>query len=662
MAQQPSSGVPHDALKRYRALNDQHDSLKRPQGTFPDSRNLWDGDQADSASRRPGRSFESLSGDGIMLLFPFVWDDGSAMQIEIAGTTASHEAATYPPRGDISDQQDDPAVPGPMPNEPQFLPFFKPKAFSSIPDYASLFRALGEAREYVNNGTDDLTYPTRAWELDFMDSEDNTVASACTNKQQILSLLAKGYYPVRKKSASPVTPTSGSEITNDFYFVDYLCQSPRIHTDLDVETSPQQPSVRSLWNSVKNSYVKTYPIEGSSSVDNYSGADDVAGLTYNSAIESPVNLRLYQWVDRVNKLKRVKVSARQTDQQYKYASLEGYNCDLAKSNTYNDWDSASWSFPPWHYALCQMREFSTSYPNYSALIVTTRVKFTADLTNRTGDATLYLKVGNVGANYERSNAGPVINDDKYHAFDTPETGEVWTSDYVGESRPTFTKNCPLSTPYGTSWIVNEHIVVIERDVTNFASTGNESGFGSIILPDEYFLIEEETTTTGELSLSWGSVKRAPSDGAADPSYPLPTATGEAVAITPSTSVNYSASAGGFSKSRFKEYYRPCILLSLELNTTNSDTSATSTVKLYINATLVSTITGVPAAGGKLRWAFSILDVGDYGTARPPQNDPNNSLKGWPAPSVRVTVTPSSGNLSINSTTKLLDYVVNYPAG
>lgn len=656
MPQQPTGGSPRDAIGKFGGLNDQQDSVKRPQGSVTDSRNIIDHEQ--DCARRPGRDLVSVETGAISTVFQLTWDDGMVMPIQQSGTAMAYDTPSYPTLGNVSTQQTNPGTPGPMPTEPNFLPLFR-NGSGEIPDYASLFRALSEARQYANGGVDDITFPSLVWYVDFYDSDKTLVQTGVQDKDTILRLLGEGYKPARKKATIVVTPSPGTDIQNDFYFVDYFCDPQRILLDLDGITS-----VRTIYNSVKNSFVKTDVVEGSATVSNYTGADDVAAFPLLKQ-PSPLALegRARLLASLINALLRVKVTGSQANTASKITAddFTEPTCDLAKTHALSYWSVLTWdSATP--YPIQSGDKTQTVGTDYASQIFRVRGKLAADLSSySSGSASIFLLVA-PPTNLVAGQSPPVVCDSTYHEYTTAMPGSVYTSDLINniDAAPAWTLACPLAAPFGSGWQINSVLAILTRQPSYIASIGGGSNV-TVISPSEYFLASAQQTVTTATAIVWGSVKRSPSDGGADPSYPLPTALGGAVAITPTDSVKYSSDSGGFNKSRFPFYYRPCILLAFKLQSSNSTTGATTTARLYVNSTLAATVSGIPAVGGTVRWAFSIKDIGDYGTSRPPQNDASNGYAGWASPSVKVTVQPSSGTLVVSPNTKLEDYVMAYPA-
>lgn len=659
--QEATSARPEELIRKFRGVFDQTDSTKRPKGTVTTDQNIIER-QGGDADRRPGRDFELLFGEAVNFLFQFDFDDGAIFQIG-GGATVSYEPVVYSTAGDLTGKMANPAVPGPLPSLPSFLPFWD-SPDSNIPDYVPMFRALSEARKYINAGTDDLSYPSQVWALDFYEPDaeegDAPKVTNISTKTQALYWLGQGYRPRRVQSNDPIGPTNGEALNFDFYWVDYFCSPNRIVNDLSY--------VRQSYNSVKNSYVKTEAVEGAASVANYTGADDVALLT----AKAHMGEWIASMVSKINLLLRVKVTGGQTDTSIKTADAGytyNYNiCDDAKQVCESNWQDAVW-WPEYTSAILAFEKtFTHGSDPVSCVAEIWRIsgKLTADLSSyASGSASIYLKCS-PPTDLVAGQDPPTPADGTYHSYVSATPGLVYTSTSLIndiDTPPSWTLACPIAAPFGSGWQIDDVLAVVTRNAQYQAYFGVPGNF-VLVSPDEYFTksAAQVNITSSETDITWDLVKRS-SSGGADPSYPNTNAIGNPAPITSTATLLYSSNAPGFDKARFPfGIYRPCILLYLQAAPyTVSGSPTTLTFRLYINSVLVSTASSAISTG-KAFWAFSVKGVGDYGTARPPQNNPGDSLNGWSAPIVRLTAQADAGTVGLGTSTKLMDYVLLYPFG
>ena len=263
MSQAPSSIQAIDLVKKFKGLNDQQDSVARPPGSVTSDNNIIDIAGGD-ASRRQGRDMVSLDdGNAVQIILDLPWDDGGVATITLSGTGMSYDDFTYPSNGSgggTTTGVTDPATPGPMPNEPGFIPWMQD---AGIPDYTSYMRALSEARMYVNHGVDDLAWNARVYDAAMYDS-NGALLGYSADKSDIMSCINSGG-KVRQHSHLVAAPTPGTSIPNNFYWCDYYFNRAYIVTDLN--------TIKSFYNTLLLNFAKTYPVDGQATVSLYT-ADD----------------------------------------------------------------------------------------------------------------------------------------------------------------------------------------------------------------------------------------------------------------------------------------------------------------------------------------------------------------------------------------------------
>lgn len=334
------------------------------------------------------------------------------------------------------------------------------------------------------------------------------------------------------------------------------------------------------------------------------------------------------------------------------------SCAQAQSDAEDAFDAASFSSGS---APLQAKE---STDLISATLSVTRGKITSNLTF-TGLSTIYQNY--LAASYVLcttqtdgdSNNPPVTDDTKWHKLADVDFGSVYTSAYIADVTPAFTiASCgPGTTTKG--WKITDQQVVIQR-TPKFRAVPLTTSFNPVVTPEEYFGKSSVQTISSATAISWDLLKTSDS-GAADRS--VYSESDSPAAITPTSTVRYSALAPGFDKGRFSaNYYRPTINLYLVLSTFIASGSPTSiSVKFYINSTLVRT-TSVSVGSANIPYSFSVLGFGDFGVARPPDNNSSSDYDGWAAPQVQITLTPDSGSITVGTGTNLQDTVINYPFG
>ncbi len=683
MPQNPSSEPPQILVGKFLGLNDQRDSIQRPQGTTSSEMNILD-DQSGDASRRPGRDFESLQEGSVQIIFPLEWDDGGVTVLTQSGSVASYSAVVYNDNGSLVNKFTNPNTPGPMPNAPFLqLPFIK--ASNSIPDLTSLMRALSDAVRYFNGAGTDFNWADQVWAFDAYDKQGNFYSGGIRSKDVFLSLQSKGYHLRPTLAYGPVpAPIDGRTIPDNFYWIDYVAKPELALLDL--------ARCINNYNFTLPYYLKTYPVDGASSWVNFDASDYINDVPTKATL-SRIWARVANLINQ--NLLRIKVDA--PDTQDNSASKGIWNDDgffsgvtvaQMRACLLSNIDSISvgWFGKRAVASSCSqvsLDPFVGLPPTIGAYgyiasdacqawMQGSAGSFTADLSVYSSDTTASARLliqtqATAGGVFT---GGPfAISGNYYDCGLTVTVGSVWTSDDytygVDFIKSPFIATAPTvtggfaATAYG--WEVLGSSVILEKKQPYIAlGPYNTTKGSSVITPNEDFSLQADQTATGETDISWGTVKLSESGGASR-AYPQPTATGSAVNFGPSTSLNFNQEAPGFDKARFKGSYRPVILATLSLACFPIAGVATSvTVKLYINGTLVRTTTGISPNGGVIPYAFSILDVGDFSDVRPPDNDASNQLDGWAAPSVRITVTPDAGSLTISKNTLLQDYVLPYP--
>lgn len=690
MGQNPTSdSQPKGELVKFSGLNDQQDSVYRPEGTITNGQNVYDRFSKD-ACRREGRDFDRLEASSINSIFQFTWADGGVSLFTDAGGTWNYDAFTYPNPGALN--LTNPSSPGPMPTDPSYL--FSSINAAEIPDLVPVFRAVSEARQFVNNGTDDILWDSQIWAFDFYDGEGNAVATNVRTKPLFLDLHQRGFYP-RKNGSYPVVsysiPMTGTPL--DFYWVDYVASKQLIIDHLNVIIDKYNNA------NVFTEYLKTSPIEGSTTLEDWDPSADRFTETATNANWKGVWQRLVNAINQ--KLRRVQVVGTQNAVAGRSVAdisasplarfADSVACLQTKlPGTYGKverWNSAtSCSFessadlspirvPAWTIAKAYYFNVSgtSEFYNYKGTLGCNLSSYNA---NNVTEASVYVKLAPIDAcviNGNFSGGGITVTFGqtrptsvgslewgKVNAISSESitVGSVWTSDTIAESDDTPVPN-PIASNGAYGWEVSEVVVILERKVSFPAYVAKRPQLQTAI-PQEYFTKSEDQTASGETNITWDMV-RTTSAGGADPSYPAPASNGSAVATASSVNLQYSSLSPGFNKSRFLGYYRPTILLRLSLMTTAlSGSPASLTVKLYINNTVVQTIAGVALTNVILYWAFSIKDVGEFTDNRPPQNNPADNLNGWTSPVVKISVTPNTGTVSIGAATTLYDVVLNYP--
>lgn len=262
MPQDPTQAQPIEVIRNFRGLDDQADSVARPNGTITEGQNVIDSSTGD-ANRRAGRDLESLDdGNPITLIYDFLWDDASVFPAFVAGTTASYNAP-FSPEFNLSDIVVNPSVPGPMPNGPSYLANFSNTPF---PDLTSCMRALSEARMFSNAGTDSLSWPSQAFAFDAYE-DGQVIGINIRTKEAILYNLRQGYKLRPTLAYGPVAAaTPGINIPPNFYFADIFAAGVK-------EVISELQTVMDNYNAVLLTYIKTRPIEGASSIANYTSGD-----------------------------------------------------------------------------------------------------------------------------------------------------------------------------------------------------------------------------------------------------------------------------------------------------------------------------------------------------------------------------------------------------
>lgn len=695
----PTKVQPGELLRDFKGLNDNVTSVDRPKGTVSDERNIFD-EQVGDANRRYGRDFERLESDAIGIIFGLSWDDGSITTIVSDGSDIKYNTFTYPDvtNGSISSLNANPATPGPMPNFPWFLPFIKNT--SKIPDLTSYMRAISEAYRFATVGSD-FTWPTRVWAYDVYEiTADSTtlINTGIRSKDLILEALSHGY-KLRPSLAygAQAAPVNGTLLESDFYYCDYFMEGEfGIATDLE--------TIRVNYNTTLTNFVKATPINGNTTnpLPNYVVGDR------DSVVVTASN-----WKDRApiiasninNNLLRFQVAATATVTarkvtQVSFTTLCATHVSCIRTNhpstafgntdVYTTSCTVSSSTPLVASGRVGQEAFIDLFnsPNTYALS-NNRGTIAVDLTNYpaaqcSAECFLFIsRPGNFGVYPSQVGLNFPTNYSSDFSFASDTTSGTWgvwqqaglvaganntTGIVTGSDVDAIASGADCSYAgliRATGWGINTTIALLTRSPQLTASPPFSSGGApSIITPDEYFTLQtSQTVTTTETSISWGAVKLTDQGAASRDVYPQPTVLGGQTNYTPSTSIQFSSNAPGFEKRRFlnPNVYRPFILCQLQLNCTIRSGSPTAlTVKMYINNTLVRTTTSVPVNGGLILYGFSILNLGTFSEFRPPDNDSNNDLEGWPNPSMRISVATDTGEVQIISTTKLYEIVMQYP--
>lgn len=266
MQQPTKSTAPSELVGKFKGLNDINDSIARPKGSTSLAQNIID-DKVFDANRRPGRDLESLdaSGNPVQFIGELEWGDAGVSNINITGSTASYNDITYGNDGKIS--QTNPSTPGELPSWPSFN--FPQNVYPPyLPDYSAICNALIDARKYVNNGTSDLTFPDQVWSVDvYSISGGQKVASNLRNKSQIMQVLQNPGLRIVKKNDTPVVFFQ-LYVPTDYYWVDYYCDRSLVLNHLNQLITKYNSS------GVLYSYLKTWPINGATSLDNYTLSDN----------------------------------------------------------------------------------------------------------------------------------------------------------------------------------------------------------------------------------------------------------------------------------------------------------------------------------------------------------------------------------------------------
>ncbi len=337
MAQTPTQVTPVGLIDKFKGLNDQQDSTTRPPGTVTTNSNILD-DEALDASRRIGRDMVSLDdGNQVQIILNLPWDDGGVSPVVIAGTVGSYDPITYPSAGGGGGTMDgvtDPGTPGPMPTEPSFLPMVKNNT-SNLPDFTSYIRSLSELSKFLNAGTDGLSWPNRTWDVNVYDQYGTLIDSAVYDKNVIMDYKSKGCkFRAVAATAGYSVPADGTQIPKDFYWTDYFIQPMLMayHLDGTYVGPTSWRSIRQNYNTVKNSFIKTNPVEGVSTLTDYGASDDIAA-TLNSFLmtTSTIMAAANNISEKINKLENIQVAASAGTKLGKAGEGTGY-CASADSD------------------------------------------------------------------------------------------------------------------------------------------------------------------------------------------------------------------------------------------------------------------------------------------------------------------------------------------
>lgn len=695
MSQDPTNASPIESIIQYGGLQDQQDSLKRPKGTITSGSNIYD-EQVHDANRRAGRDFDRLESDAISALFQFTWDDSGVTLAYNSGSTGKNDALVYPSGGLISDDNVNPNSPGPMPNIPFYLPFIK-NSFV-MPDFGSIVRALSEARQYVNNGIDNLSFPNQIWGVDFYEIVDdggnaipNLIQQNVRTKDRLLDLISKGYKGKPNSSYPQVAvPNPATGIPDDFYYVDFFVDRHLILQYL-------QTLVTRYNFTINNSYLKTSPIVGAASLLNYGGADFYNPPGYQFSNRDPAKYWKNIWntlATRINTTTtRVNVSASQTSLSAKVTAITwdagcpGF-CANAKTKLIAAHPSTAYDTsviyneipcgvyvpdPPTPFSSSISIQFYSSQSASQLAFITAKGTISADLSaypsDRTSGASLYIKLGLPTYAFTTETFGQInpsggsLNVYSLLTNETPIVGTNWESSTIlnsdNDSNIQTTGVCVNSQLL--AWYIALQNVVLTRKFTYSALGPYAPASPALTTPYEAFGVQDQQQfTTSETAIQWGNVKLT-SSGGADPSiYPAPASNGAPVDYTPSSIIQFSSNAPGFNRNRFKgDYYRPTIACQLRIQPYAASGSPTTvTVKMYVNGTLVQTNSVAIGSGTLIGYAFSIEGVGDFTSFRPPDNDVSDGLDGWPNPYIQIKCYSDTGSVYLVPT--FLDFVTNYP--
>lgn len=700
MPQSPSDGQPEELIKKFIGLDDIDDSVARKKGSVTAQTNFIDDQQWD-ASRRQGRDFDFLdNGNPVQLIYPLVWDDGSVSVITDAGGTMKYEPFKFSKDG-LANQLDNPNTPGPMPNGPSWIKFWK--FHGKIIDLTSLMRALSDASRFSTGSDFTPFWRKNIYAFDIYEvTEDGShrVAQQVIDKATILDYQAKGFGLRPVLATTPVSPdptnsNNGTNIKPDFYYADYLASSQGLAIS-DLNT------IITNYNSTLIYYLKTFPIEGAATVVNYGGGDIFNGIPTNANLD----LLTVQVGNLINeKLIRVKVVAHRA--AYSILSSSQIEVDWSLDVPFPSPSTAcmrskiaAWTpvigrdtaqtvngsctiVTSGEFAITETMVFALfyeqdySFPNFTMATIQIRAwtgYVEADLSAypaNSGTASVYVKYnlfGTIPVYPPPHESGPGV------------FGQIAGSPQLGSAFAISNLMFPVSNPGvppsgitgnfsdAHGWYIpigagENKIFVLTRNASYQATVPGTIPMFPVITPDEFFLPQGDLLCPvgSQTDILWGQSKLSGSGGASR-SYPAGSLLGDPQPYPPSPIVRFDGAAPGFNAARFHmPYYRPTILLIAQISVSNTSTIATSlTIRLYIDNTLVRTTSGVPVSGGNIYYAFSVKDLGDFTSQRPPDNNPADDLNGWPVPNVRIAVEPIGGDVTVLSSSKLEDYVVNYP--
>lgn len=702
----PTDVLAQESLHEFKGLNDQQDSLSRPKGTVRTDQNVYD-EQISDANRRHGRTFDRLESAAVNFLFQFTWEDAGVNFGYVTGSNGKNDPLVYP--GGLTQSN----TFGPMPTIFATLPIFRNE--SNLPDFTSYIRALSDARRFVNSGSDSLSYPSQIWAFDVYEVVKNPphtippdvnklVGINVRDKASILFYINKGF-KLRPTLAYPVVtvPVPHTNIPDDFYFADYVAQPALILSHLT--------TLVTRYNTVLLSYVKTNPITNAASIVNWDGTDQyVPGtITFDKnslAYWETVADQLARLIDE--RLKTVQSIGSFDQYSIKQDSTGGSTADAsteAQASACVIANHASHAYGPDNaagtsdqYTAIACSQFASDpvgsevqahvsfytkakTASFSDLcnVVNNRAKIVFSLSSfnyGTGSVSAFLKLknpsGGGGVVGILGQITPIAVSDfgLYGVWGSAgqiPLGSDTTTPYVTGSDvdPTnFVSPFPASGAI-LGWICQDASAIISRDYLFLATPPRSNGFPLLQVPayETFGIVGPQTVNTSETDIMFSTVNRT-NTGAADPSYPVgsdfSSTQRQPASFTPSQFIQFSKDSLGFSPSKFNGMtYRPTITGDINLGSSVLSGAPTiMTIRFYINGILKESYSA-NQFGGSGTFAFSIKDIGDFTTFRPPDNNSSDNLNGWPTPAIRITAQVNAGSVSVISC-NVRDFVVDYP--
>lgn len=666
MPQQPSKSNPASLVDRFRGLNDQQDSVFRPPGTVTNNQNVLD-EQTGDANRRAGRDFERLGSEAVGIIYQLTWNDNRSSIITGWGGL-SYDDFTDSSTGIVDPT--DPNTPGPLPNFPNYIPQFKSPV--NIPDLTSLMRAISEALRQINFV--DVTWPDQVWAFNVYDVSSGTavqIGSAIRTRELIQQALSAGYRLV--PFSSPISPPSdGRDIAADFYYADYRAAGIQyVISHLGV--------IITNYNSTLTNFVKTRGFEGSTAIsdftigDVYSTSPSISNwLTVWTELAALINNNLLVFqlaVSQGSPIEAIVEGGAAFSSIGAAQSCTNLNIELGREKVITDPCTVIINVPTGASGVENFSEWNTA-----SSIPRTRIgRFSPNLDTSAyneddfsgGD--LFFKMSYWGRPLSAPTRIYPSSDFSISTFSraigqTPEIGENWTGSQVGSIQHDLTATgTTVGTISRSGWVVNSMRAILYRNQQYEAfGPGSPSANPQVGIKDEFFRSTQLQSVTSETSISWNQVKLGEFGAISRNAYSFPN--GEINSITATTGMVFNNSNNSFIRLQERGQNKPFVLGILNLQTTITSGSPTSlTLKLYINETLVTTNSGVSLSNAVLVIGFSFKGLGEFGTNRPPQNDPGNNLDGWQMPvTVRWTVTPNAGTIQIGPSTTFTDWLFNYP--